>query len=89
MPGTPDLELPFSTGHAIDEPGEVALEDYARVLLKAGSAEAIRDPADARRVTGIRVAGLSREPTPAALVDLEDFARSLVADPSSGGLGWS
>ncbi len=89
MPSPADVLLPLSTGHAIDEPGEVALEDYARVLLKAASAEAVRDAVDSRRVTGIRVSGLSKPPTPAALVDLEAFARSLVVDPSSGGLGWS
>ena len=83
------MELRFAAGYPIDEPGEVALEDYARVLTKAATAEGIRDGSDPRRVTGVRLDGLAATPAPALLGDLEDFARSLVADPSSGGLGWS
>lgn len=83
------MELRFAAGYAIDDPGEVALEDYARVLTKAATAEGLRDPADPRRVTGVRLSGLAAAPAPALVADLEDFARSLVADPSSGGLGWS
>jgi hypothetical protein len=85
----PDLDLRFRGSYPIDEPGEVALEDYARVLAKALAAEGLRDPADPMHVVGVRVKGLGASPTPALVSDIEDFARSLVARTPGGGLGWS
>ena len=83
------LDLRFKAGYPIDEPGEVALEDYARVLTKAASAEGLRDPAEPLMITGVRVLGLGAAPTPALFTDLEDFARGLVSGAPGGGLGWS
>ena len=82
------VELRFKAGYPIDEPGEVALEDYARVLTKTASAEGLRDPADPLIVTGVRVLGLTAAPTQALLSDLEAFARGLVSRTPGGGLGW-
>jgi hypothetical protein len=82
------LELRFKAPYSIDEPGEVALEDYARVLTKAVSAEGLRDPADTRMITGVRLLGLDTAPTEALFTDLEDFARGLVSRTAGAGLGW-
>ncbi len=84
----PALELRFKAGYPIDEPGEVALEDYARVLTRAASAEGLRDPADPLLIMGLRVWGLAAVPTPVLCTDLEDFARGLVSRAPGGGLGW-
>jgi hypothetical protein len=83
------FELPFRAGYPIDEPGEVALEDYARELLRARAVEGVRAERDPAVVTGVHVCGLGTAPAQQPLVDIEDFARSLVARTSGGGLGWS
>lgn len=80
-------ELSFHAGYPVDEPGEVALEDYARALTRSLSAEAVRAMDDPSMVKAVHVCGLGTSPTQALLTDLEDFARSLVG--GSGGLGWS
>ena len=81
-------ELAFHAGYPIDEPGEVALEDYARALTRSASAEAVRAVDDPSTVKAVHVCGLGSSPTQGLLTDLEDFARSL-ASSGSGGLGWS
>lgn len=82
-------DLAFRAGYAIDDPAEVALEDYARVLTRAESAEAMRSAADPSRVEGVHVCGFQALPTPQLLTDLEDFARDLAHHAGGGGLGWS
>lgn len=82
-------DLAFQAGYPIDEPGEVALEDYARALTRSTSAEALRARSDPSRVEGVHVCGLGSPLSRAVLVDLEDFARDLATRPGSGGLGWS
>jgi hypothetical protein len=80
--------LPFAEAHPMDEPSEVALEDYARVTTRARAAEAMRGDAASGLVSGVHVCGLPQPVTAAIARDVEDFARSLaVARP--GGLGWS
>jgi hypothetical protein len=81
------FDLAFRAGYPIGEPAEVALEDYARALLRAREAEAVRVEADPRMVAGVHVCGLGVSVTAPLLCDLEDFARSLVA--GGPGLGWS
>ncbi len=78
----------FREPHAMDEAGEVALEDYARVLTRSRAAEAM--PADGRpgSISGVHLCGAPRPPAPAARADIEGFARSLLAG-RAGGLGWS
>jgi hypothetical protein len=81
------FDLGFEAGYPIGEAGEVALEDYARALTGARAAEAVREDADPSRIEGVHVCGLGLPVTQHVLVDLEDFARSLVA--GGPGLGWS
>ena len=82
-------DVAFQAGYPVDEPGEVALEDYARTLTRSGEAEAVRAGDDPSRVTGVHVCGPGSSVTPAVLTDIEDFARDLVARGGGGGLGWS
>lgn len=86
-PGTDCYDLSFQAGYPVDEPAEVALEDYARALLRARAVEGIRSEEDPAMVRGVHVCGLGASPTPALFTDVEDFARSLVV--RGGGLGWS
>ena len=70
----------------MDEPSEVALEDYARVLTRSDAAEAV--PAgEPGRVGGVHLCG-GQPLSPATIADIEGFARSLLAG-RAGGLGWS
>jgi hypothetical protein len=89
MSASPELELRFRAAYAIDEPGEVALEDYVRVLLRAAEAHGVRDRDDPARIVAVRVVEPRLPQSPQALRDAEDFARSLVAATPGGGLGWS
>jgi hypothetical protein len=71
----------------MDEAGEVALEDYARVLTRCSAAESL--PADQPgAVAGVHLCGASQPVAPTALADIEGFAASLMAG-RAGGLGWS
>ncbi len=80
-------ELAFQGSYPLDEPAEVALEDYARALTRSQAAEAVRADDDPAMVRGVHVCGLGTALTRPLVVDLEDFARSLLAP--GGGLGWS
>ncbi len=88
-PGPDCFDLPFQAGYPIDEAGEVALEDYARVLARGRAAFGLRLAEDPGRVRGVHVCGLKATPTASLITDLEDFARSLVPGAAGGGLGWS
>lgn len=79
-------ELTFGAPCAMGEAAEVALEDYAREMTRAGAAEAVRAADD--RIQGLHLCRLPGPVTAAASRDVEDFARSLVT-AESGGLGWS
>jgi hypothetical protein len=81
-------DLGFQDAYPIDEPGEVALEDYARALARSQGAEAVRAEADPSMVKGVHVCGLGTALTQALLNDLEAFAHGLTPSGSSG-LGWS
>jgi len=82
-------ELTFASGYAVDEPGEVALEDYAREVTRARAAEAVRREGDPGRVAGVHLCGLDAPPAAALRADVEDFARDLALRAGGGGLGWS
>jgi len=71
----------------MDEAGEVALEDYARVVTRSSAAEAVPAAGRSGMIGGVHLCGAS-QPAPAAIADLEGFARSLLAG-RAGGLGWS
>ena len=80
-------DLGFLAGYPLNEPAEVALEDYARVLTRSRGAEAMRKSDDPSVVEGVHICGLGSSLTQAIITDLEDFARGLVV--GRGGLGWS
>ena len=82
-------DLAFHAAYPVDEAGEVALEDYARALTRAGGAEAVRAADDTGVVTGIHLCALGSSVIPAVLIDIEDFARDLAVRGGGGGLGWS
>lgn len=82
-------DLAFQAGYAVGDEGEVALEDYARSLTRAGAVEAVRAGGDASVVTGLHLCEADAPPSPAAAVDIEDFARELAVGTRTGGLGWS
>lgn len=81
-------EIDFETPHAVDEAGEVALEDYARALTRARAAEAVRATGVPGAVRGVHVCGVADGVSAAARRDLEGFAHSLALG-TGGGLGWS
>jgi hypothetical protein len=83
------FDLGFQAAYPIDEPGEVALEDYARALFRARAAEGVRAEDDPLMIRAVHVCGMGCSPTPALMTDLEDFARSLVTRTNGGGLGWT
>jgi hypothetical protein len=81
-------DLAFQAGYAVDEAGEVALEDYARAFAGAAAAEVLRTAGEGSTVSGVHLCAVIAPLTPAARADIEDFARSLAAG-GAGGLGWS
>ena len=83
------FELPFQKAYALSESGEVALEDYARVLAQAETAEALRSTSDPALVRGLRLGAVAATLTEALFRDIEDFARGLAQGGTDGGLGWS
>jgi hypothetical protein len=81
-------DLAFHDGYAVDEAGELALEDYAREVGGAGGAQVIRMAAEKSCVTGVHLCAVGAPLTEDALADIEGFARALAAG-EVGGLGWS
>ena len=82
------FDLPFRAALPLGESAEVALEDYARAVLRCEAAEALR-AGEPSRVTGVHVCGLPEAPTRAVLADLEDFAREMAVRGGGEGLGWA
>jgi hypothetical protein len=74
---------------ALTLPAQVALEDYARVLTRARTAETITDTGDEVMVRGVHLCGLPNPIGDPAWRDIVDFARDISVRESSGGLGWS
>ena len=87
QPGPACRDLAWSASRALSDAAQVALEDYARALLRASSAEALVEPGG--RVTGVHVCGVAAEPPPEARRDVEAFAEDLAQRENGGGLGWS
>jgi hypothetical protein len=81
--------MAFAEGLVLSDAGEVALEDYARVVTLAVRAEAVRGDAHAARVTGLRLVSPASPPSAAQHRDIEDFARGLAAHDGGLGLGWT
>ena len=89
-PTAPDpFEFPFRKAYALSEGGEVALEDYARVLAQAERAEALRSTSDPALVRGVQLWAAGATLTEALARDIEDFAHGLAQGRQDGGLGWS
>lgn len=82
-------ELAFHAAYAVGEAGEVALEDYARTVGRAGAAEVVRSGDGSSRVTGVHLCDAAAALSPDAIADIEDFARDLALGEGAGGLGWS
>jgi hypothetical protein len=80
-------QIDFEAPLAVSEAAEVALEDYARTVTRARTAEALRGEGPAG-VRAVHLCGLAAPVPPSLARDVEDFARSLMAG-SGGGLGWS
>lgn len=89
MPHDAVSEVLFDRAYPIDPPGEVALEDYARVLTRAEAAEGLRSHDASEQVTGVRIAGAGTALTAAVRQDIEDFARDLARRGGGSGLGWA
>lgn len=87
-PGPACRDLSWGAARALSDPAQVALEDYARTVVRAESAEALVDPAG--RVWGVHLCGVASEPSPEARRDVQAFAEDLAERESAGGgLGWS
>ena len=80
-------DLAFHGTYGLDDAGEMALEDYARVISRAQGAEAVRG-AD-RKVSAIRLREPAGTVSEAAARDVEDFARDLAVRGGGSGLGWA
>lgn len=68
--------------------GLVALEDYARELTRATTAEALVAEGEADRLLGLALEAPLIAPLGAVLDDIEAFARDL-AERAGDGLGWA
>lgn len=82
-------ELAFQASYPVDEPADLALEDYARALTRARAAEVARAPEDPARVRGVHLCGPRAALDRGLLTDIEDFARDLALRGGGSGLGWS
>lgn len=82
-------DLTFGEGLTLSDAGEVALEDYARVLTAAVRAEAVRGNTTPARIIAVRLVGPPSPPSAAQHRDIEDFARGLAAEGGGLGLGWA
>ncbi len=78
----------FATARALGAAGVVALEDYARELTQATTAEALVAEGETSTLTGIALDAPRIAPQGAVLEDIEAFARDL-AEREGPGLGWS
>jgi hypothetical protein len=80
-------DLAFQGAYTLDDPGEIALEDYARVISRAEGAAAMRGASG--KVSGVRLRGVAWLLSAAAARDIEDFARDLAIRGGGSGLGWA
>ncbi len=78
----------FEKPRAVGAGGLLALEDYARELTRASTAEVVVAEDEAGRVLGLALEAPLIAPQGAVLDDIEAFARDL-AERSGDGLGWS
>ena len=81
------VDVRFAEALALDPAAEVALEDYARALLEARTADAASAPDG--KIAGIHVCGAELAAGDAMRADVEAFARDMAQRSEGGGLGWS
>jgi hypothetical protein len=82
------FRVSFGAAYAVGAGGQVALEDYARVLTGAQGAEAVPAPDDPAHVGGLHLCAPAEPPREDVLEDIEAFAREM-AQRAGDGLGWS
>ncbi len=82
------VELRFSRSVRLSPAGEVALEDYARVLTRARHAEAVPDAQRPEAIAGVHLCA-PEESSPTATDDIFGFAREMEPPTEGGGLGWN
>jgi hypothetical protein len=82
------VDIDFSRPYHLAPASEVALEDYARVVARAATAEVLQAPGEPGRLLGVRLLRPAADPDQAVRDDVEAFARELAA-PAGEGLGWS
>jgi hypothetical protein len=88
VPAAERVVIRFAAERALGAAAVVALEDYARELTQASSAEALVAEGEPGRLTGLALEAPLVAPRGAVLADIEAFARDL-AEHSAPGLGWS
>jgi len=87
-PGSTCILVRFSRPYTLAPGAEIALEDYARVLLRADAAEAAFAEDEPGQLLGVHVCAPGLAPDETASRDVEAFAAELAAPPSER-LGWS
>jgi hypothetical protein len=80
-------DLAFKNAYLLDDPGQIALEDYARVVSRAEGAEAVRG--SDTRVSALKLRRPGAPVSADAARDIEDFARDLATRGGGSGLGWA
>jgi hypothetical protein len=86
LPGC--VELAFGRTYRLGPSAEVALEDYARTLAGARTAEALSEVEDPGKLNGVHLCSPATPPPRSVREDIEAFAREL-AEHRGSGLGWS
>jgi len=82
------VELRFGHSVRLSPAGEIALEDYARVLTRARHAEAVPDAAQPAAIAGVHLC-VPEDASATACDDIEGFAREMQPPSEGGGLGWN
>jgi hypothetical protein len=87
-PGKGCLDFAFAGVYTLGEGAEVALEDYARALAGARTAETIPAEGSEGRVRGVHLCDAAAGAEALLGGELEDFARDLAARAGPARLGW-
>jgi hypothetical protein len=83
------VDLQFADVVRLSPSGEVALEDYARVLTRARHAEAIPSHTQPATIAGVHVCAPEAPPDEVLCAEIETFAREMELPGERGGLGWN
>lgn len=86
-PGADCVFLAFRERYALAPGGQVALEDYARTLVRAEDVEVVSDD-DTHLVAGLHLCAPAVPPGGTEAEDIEAFAREMTARRGER-LGWS